>query len=123
MTDLDLLRQYARSGCQQAFGELVRGHIDMVYATCLRRLGNRQDAEDATQAVFVALAEKAAELTDKTVLGGWLYRAATYICLDMLRKAKRREEHEMAAGIERAANRPQRPRRPSGNIQRFAAAV
>jgi len=108
MTDLDLLRQYARSGCQQAFGELVRRHIDMVYATCLRRLRNRHDAEDATQAVFIALASKASELTEKTVLGGWLYRAAGYICGGMLRTAERREEHEMAAAIEKAGTRPER---------------
>ena len=67
MTDLDLLRQYGRSGCQQAFSELTRRHIDMVYATCLRRLRNRHDAEDATQAVFIALAAKAADLSEKTV--------------------------------------------------------
>lgn len=102
MTDWDLLRQYARSGSQQAFTELVTRHIDMVYAACLRRLHNRQDAEDATQAVFIALAGKIAGLDAKTVVGGWLYRAAAYTCGDMLRKAKRREEHEMAAAIERA---------------------
>lgn len=107
MTDLDLLRQYALSGCQQAFGELVRRHVDMVYAVCLRRLRNRQDAEDATQAVFIALAGKAAGIADTTVLGGWLYRAAGYICSDMRRKAKRREEHEMAAAIEKAKNPPE----------------
>lgn len=107
MTDWDLLRQYARSGSQQAFTELVRRHIDMVYAVCLRQLRNRHDAEDATQVVFIALAGKAAELDQKTVLGGWLYRAAVYICGDMLRKAKRREEHEMAAAIEKAESTPE----------------
>lgn len=76
----------------------------MVYATCLRRLRNRHDAEDATQAVFIALAGKAADFPAKTVLGGWFYRAATYICGDMLRKAKRREEREMAAAIQQAGN-------------------
>jgi len=108
MTDLDLLRQYAATGCQLAFGELVQRHIDMVYAACLRQLRNRHDAEDATQAVFIKLAGKASNLAEGSIVAGWLYRAAGYICRDMVRKAKRREEHEMAAAIQPAESIPER---------------
>jgi DNA-directed RNA polymerase specialized sigma24 family protein len=38
----------------------------------LRRLGNIQDAEEVTQAVFVILARKANRLGTGTVLSGWL---------------------------------------------------
>ncbi len=49
------LKQYASTGSQQSFARIVARYADMVYSTCLRWLGNREAAEDAAQAVFVAL--------------------------------------------------------------------
>jgi len=73
MTDWELLERYAQRGDNDAFAELVRRHIDMVYAAARRIAEN--DAEDATQAVFVLLAEKARELPERGALGGWLHSA------------------------------------------------
>ena len=36
--DMELLRQYARLGSEQAFGELVSRHVNLVYSVALRQV-------------------------------------------------------------------------------------
>ena len=70
----------------------------------LRRLRNRDDAQDAVQVVFSDFAAKASRLASGTVLAGWLYRAADFVCRDMVRMSERRQKHERAAAAMRAGN-------------------
>ena len=51
--DTELLEAYAESNNPAAFAELVSRYGSMVYRACFRTLINRQDAEDASQAVFM----------------------------------------------------------------------
>ena len=97
MEDFELLNQYARHGDQQAFASLLRRHVDMVYAICLRRLRDPGAADDATQAVFVALARRAGSINRGTVIAGWLYQAAVYESAQIVRAGHIRRRHEMAA--------------------------
>jgi hypothetical protein len=64
MTDSHtLLSQYARTGSESAFRELVSRYIDLVYSTAYRLLdGDAQSAQDVAQTVFVALAIRARTL-------------------------------------------------------------
>ncbi|MGD0461614.1 MAG: hypothetical protein ABSB74_03905 [Tepidisphaeraceae bacterium] len=55
MTDLELLQQYADTGSQEAFAELVSLHGDWIYSAALRLVHRREWAEDVTQAVFLVL--------------------------------------------------------------------
>src|SRR5262249_26670482 len=48
---------------------------------CRRLLGNRADAEDAFQATFLVLVQKAGSLDQVRCLGSWLYKVAYHICL------------------------------------------
>jgi len=52
-SDEALLAAHLR-GDPRAFGELMARHERRVYGLCLRILGNREDAEDATQEAFLA---------------------------------------------------------------------
>lgn len=101
MTDRDLLRHYADTGSQEAFAELVRRHIDWVYAVCRRRVGDTALAEDVTQAVFIVLSRKASQLSKDTVMTGWLMTTAKYASADALKSKRRREHYEAAASRER----------------------
>jgi RNA polymerase sigma-70 factor (ECF subfamily) len=52
-SDEALLAAHLR-GDPRAFGELVARYERRIYGLCLRILGNREDAEDATQEAFLA---------------------------------------------------------------------
>jgi RNA polymerase sigma-70 factor (ECF subfamily) len=60
-----------------------------IYAYIYRLLGSREDADDSTQEVFVRACALWETLTDREHLSPWLYRLATNICLDALRRRKR----------------------------------
>ena len=96
-TDCELLRRYAQVGDAAAFSALVERHAEMVHATCLRVLGETQDAEDAGQAVFLLLTRKARALPKGTVLAGWLYRTATFVAREARGKRRTRRRHEREA--------------------------
>ena len=86
--DWQLLREYVEHDSQAAFGGLVERHLDFVYATCLREVGNSALAEDVTQVVFLLLARKASILSPEVVLSGWLFQTARFAA----KNARRREE-------------------------------
>jgi RNA polymerase sigma factor (sigma-70 family) len=95
--DDHLLAEYARSGAPDVLARMVEQHSPMVYATCLRILGERSAAEDATQATFLALVRKARTLPPHTMLGPWLHHAARNAALELRRAEARRVRREKEA--------------------------
>lgn len=96
MTDLDLLCQYL-AGDSDAFTQIVRRHVDLVYSACLRQVRDPHLAEDITQAVFIVLARKARTIRPNIILSAWLLRTARYAAIDALRAQSRRRHHEREA--------------------------
>jgi RNA polymerase sigma factor (sigma-70 family) len=94
VNDAELLAAFVNTKSEDAFKELVRLHVGMVYSVCRRQLGDAHWAEDVTQAVFVLLARKAEKLAEDVVLGGWLYKAAVYACSNARNLNKTRKYHE-----------------------------
>ena len=76
LTDAELLRRYRSNGDEAAFEALVWRHAGMVLGVCRRVLRREQDAEDAFQATFLALARAAGAIGRAESVGGWLYRVA-----------------------------------------------
>jgi uncharacterized protein (TIGR03435 family) len=95
--DMDLLRDFARGHSEAAFAELVRRHVNLVYSVALRFTADPSEAEDVSQAVFILLARKAASLSPKTVLTGWLYETTRLTAAGFLRSRRRRQAHEQEA--------------------------
>ena len=105
MDDARLLLDFVATGSQSAFAQIVRRHVDLVYASALRHVRDAQLAEDITQAVFLLLARKAGSLQHERVLGAWLLRATRYACLDAIKLRQRRQKYEMeAAQLNRSAD-------------------
>jgi len=98
MNDHRLLQEYTDHGSEQAFAELVKRHADTVYTVCLRRIGDVHLAEDAAQAVFLALAQKAEKLRNRKSLSGWLVKSAVYAALNAVTIETRRREREERMG-------------------------
>jgi RNA polymerase sigma factor (sigma-70 family) len=96
-TDQNLLHDYFQNRSETAFAELVRRHVDFVYSAALRLVGNPQSAEDVTQAVFVALAQNAARLTEHPVLSGWLHCTTRNLAANTIRANVRRTAREQEA--------------------------
>ncbi len=99
MTDsLTLLGEYARTGSESAFRELVSRHVNLVYSTALRVVGGDSHlAEDVAQTVFLALARGARSLPRGVVLGGWLHRHTCYLASKAVRAEVRRKARERQA--------------------------
>jgi len=64
--DGELLRRYTETHSEEAFAELVRRHLDLVYSAALRQVnGDAHLAQDVAQLVFTDLAHKAASLVGR----------------------------------------------------------
>lgn len=74
-----------------AFRELVEQYKDRVYNTCLGFLHNRQDAEDASQEVFIRVYDSIGTFREEASLGTWIYRIAVTRSLEMIRHRKRQK--------------------------------
>ncbi|MBU6411165.1 MAG: sigma-70 family RNA polymerase sigma factor, partial [Verrucomicrobia bacterium] len=105
-SDIALLREFAGQNSEAAFAELAQRHIHLVYSVALRFTGNSGDAEDVTQAVFILLARKAAGLSPRTVLAGWLYETTRHTASRLLRAQIRREAREREASMQTILDEP-----------------
>jgi len=60
-----------------------------IHSYAYRLLGSQEDADDVTQEVFVRVFTSWDGLHDRDNLSAWLYRIATNLCVDLLRRRKR----------------------------------
>jgi len=97
MTDGQLLDQFAaRRGepGELAFAALVERHGPMVLRVCRRVLKDRDAAEDAFQATFLALARGAGGIRSRESVASWLHGAALRVSASARSAGARRREHE-----------------------------
>ena len=78
----------ARRGDAGAFEEIVRENEQTVYRLALRQLGNREDAEDAAQEVFLKAFTGLGSFRGESKISVWLYRITCNVCTDVLRKRR-----------------------------------
>jgi RNA polymerase sigma-70 factor (ECF subfamily) len=72
-----------------AFDQLARERRHEIKVHCYRIMGSLSDAEDMTQETFARAWRSRGDLADQTSARPWLYRIATNVCLDALRRCKR----------------------------------
>jgi RNA polymerase sigma-70 factor (ECF subfamily) len=86
-TDKSLIDAHCQ-GDPAAFGELVRRYGDGVLGYLIRMSGNREQAEDLFQETFIKVHEKAHTFRGPQ-FKGWLFKIATNVALDGIRRSKR----------------------------------
>jgi RNA polymerase sigma factor (sigma-70 family) len=102
LTDRQLLQRFTRRRDESAFEALLQRHGPLVWGLCRRLLRHAEDAEDAFQAAFLVLAQKAGSIRRQTSVASWLYGVAYRLALKARERAGRRLLREReAAGARR----------------------
>ena len=96
-SDLQLLARYTRQQAEDAFAEIVRRHLDLVFSAALRQVRSPQLAEEVAQSAFTDLARQAHRLAPDTVLTAWLYQVTRRTAIDVVRREARRQAREQVA--------------------------
>jgi RNA polymerase sigma factor (sigma-70 family) len=75
-------------GDTNAFEAIVSEHERLVYNIALKMLQSPEDAQDAVQETFIKAYQSLGAFRGESKLSVWLYRLASNVCIDMLRKRR-----------------------------------
>ncbi len=95
------------SAAELAFAALIDRHGPMVLRVCQAVLGDSQDAQDAFQATFLVLVQKARGLWVRECLGPWLHQVALLnrlVCEQPMPAARRHERLAASSPTELGAD-------------------
>jgi RNA polymerase sigma-70 factor (ECF subfamily) len=88
-----LLRRL-RDRDERAFRELIEGHRDRVYNITFRMLGNRAEAEDVAQEVFITVFKTIDTFREESKFSTWLYRVTVNHCKNRIKYLARRHDRD-----------------------------
>jgi RNA polymerase sigma-70 factor (TIGR02960 family) len=80
----------AIAGNESAFADMTERHRRELHVHCYRMLASFEEAEDAVQDTFLRAWRSRGSFDGSTLFRAWLYRIATNVCLDVLRRNSRR---------------------------------
>ena len=107
----------ASKGDVEAFAKLVGDYSSLVYRVALRLLGNDDDAQDASQEVWVRVWRNISRFRGESAFSTWLYRITVNTCLSIQQKQSRRDERELGDEV------PYISEPPGGDADPEAAAL
>jgi RNA polymerase sigma-70 factor (ECF subfamily) len=105
-SDMDLVK-LAQKGDMEAFEELVARHRDRVYARAYSMMRNEDEALDLSQDAWVKGWQRLGQFQGGSTFSTWMIRVVINLCLDQLRKLKRKRAESLEAmeeesgGVER----------------------
>ncbi|MBL0216988.1 MAG: sigma-70 family RNA polymerase sigma factor [Myxococcales bacterium] len=95
MSELErtLLRRL-RDRDERAFRELIENHRDRVFNITYRMLGNRAEAEDVAQEVFITVFKTIESFREESKFSTWLYRVTVNHCKNRIKYLARRHDRD-----------------------------
>ena len=87
MNNKELLTKI-KKGDPNAFKQLFEQYQHFVYNICYRMIGNREEAEDTTQDVFIKIYHSIGKFRGDAKISSWIYRIAVNTCLKIERRKK-----------------------------------
>lgn len=102
MNDRELIERFLR-GEVEAFNTLVWRWQKTIYNFILRDIGNREEAHDLTQQVFVRVYRNLDKLKDRDRFSTWIYQIAANLCRDLIKQRRRRSVQSLEAMQEAGA--------------------
>src|SRR5579883_45326 len=97
--DAELVCLFVRDRDEAAFAALVHRHGPMVWGVCRHLLPDPADADDAFQAAFLTLSQRAGQIRNPAAVGAWLHGVAVRVATRARRAAARRRTRERAAAL------------------------
>ena len=85
-----------RAGEIAAFETLVLANQDKIYRLCFRMTKNAEDASDLAQEAFLKAYQNLESFKGDSSFSLWLYRLTSNLCIDFLRRAKRRVHYSLS---------------------------
>ncbi len=82
----DKLIRMIKSGNMEALDALIQKHYDGIYTYCYRKMGNRHDAQDITQEVFLHFCRNFNAYTQMGKCRNYLYTIAHNLCINTAQK-------------------------------------
>lgn len=82
------------------FKDIYNDYADMVYNLSLVYLQNIEDAQEATQDVFVKVYEKLDGFKGNSSLKTWIYKITVNLCLDRIKSRNRKTKFKQFFGIQ-----------------------
>ena len=89
-----MLLSRLRERDERAFRELVEEHRDRVFNLTYRMLGNRAEAEDVAQEVFISVFKTIDTFREESKFSTWLYRVTVNHCKNRIKYLSRRHDRD-----------------------------